>query len=367
MKKIIAIIIVITFFINIPLAFAVNNESNDISKFPVRFSWRNIDGIDYTTSVKNQLPAPTCEAYALVAALETIVQYKVGYPFDCDLSEAHLFFYPGGTTDWGINVTYSTDYLIEHGVPDEGCFPDPHRPYDFLFESLPGWENRTIKITDWGWVENDVDSIKSALIEYGPLTICMLTRNNFFSYSGGIYMPFGLVQGGHVITITGYDDIHRCWEIKNSGGDAWGEDGYIRVSYDADSPEHPFFWPFYGGTGILYVDGVYGNFIPDVPKIEMVKPALRRTYLFGHEMKIIFKKLPIQASAPRIIGNLIVKTVTSNTNMVDFYVDDVLVFSDDEEPFEFVLDTTRGLHIIEAYAYNDFNVSKDIVDVFVFI
>jgi C1A family cysteine protease len=58
---------------------------------PVSFDWRDVNGIDYVTPVKNQAPAPTCEAYGLVAALETMVQYKAGYPFGCDLSEAHLF------------------------------------------------------------------------------------------------------------------------------------------------------------------------------------------------------------------------------------------------------------------------------------
>ncbi len=132
MKKII-IISLLLILTNISLAIAETENNIQNSGLPPVFSWRNIDGVDYTTSVKDQRPAPTCEAYALVAALETLVQYQVGYPFDCDLSEAHLFFYPGGTADWGVNVTYAADYLIDQGVPDEGCFPDPHRPFDFPF------------------------------------------------------------------------------------------------------------------------------------------------------------------------------------------------------------------------------------------
>ena len=367
MKKEISLSIVLLLVLHIPLVFADGTNSIENIVLPPRFSWRDINGIDFTTSVKDQRPAATCEAYALVAALETLVQYQVGYPFECDLSEAHLFFYPGGVAEWGVNVTDAANYLITDGVPDEGCFPDPHRPHNFPFESLEGWEERTIKITEWGWVENTVESIKQALVEHGPLTICMLTRNDFFNYKGGIYTPRGLVKGGHVITITGYDDIHRCWEIKNTGGDEWGEEGYIRVSYDADTAEHPFFWPFYGGTGIMYIDGVYGNFLPDVPKIQITQPMIHHTYLFGRALPTLLKNLPLQAAAPRIIGKLTIETTTSNTDRVDFYYDGTLTYSDTVAPFKWELDASFGLHTIETYAYNQYNISKDIVDVFVLL
>ena len=36
---------------------------------PPYFSWRDINGTDFTTPIKNQAPAPTCEAYALVASV----------------------------------------------------------------------------------------------------------------------------------------------------------------------------------------------------------------------------------------------------------------------------------------------------------
>lgn len=97
------------------------------------------------------------------------------------------FFYSGGTCNWGVEVRDAANYLVEHGVPDGGCFPDPHRPKDTPFNSLPGWENRAVKIQKWGWVKNDIESIRHALVEHGPLVICMLVRSDFVYYSGGIY------------------------------------------------------------------------------------------------------------------------------------------------------------------------------------
>lgn len=344
-------------------------EKKVISDLPPYFNWRDINGIDYTTPVKNQVPAPTCEAYALCASLETLMQYQIGYPYEPDLSETHLYFYAGGTCrGGGVLLGDAAEYLIEHGVPDEGCFPDPHRAYDYTFESLPDWESRAVKIQEWGWVENDIESIKHALIEHGPLIICIVQRAGFFSYNGGIYKPLRGQQivNGHVITIVGYDDGQRCWIIKNSAGENWGEEGYVRLSYDADSKSHPIIWPFYGGTGILYIDGLYGNLMPDVPKIQIENLRRHHTYLFGKEFPTRFKDLRfVEKAVPRIIYWTIVKVEVENANGVKFYLDGKLQYVDGESPFEWKISAPFGSHTIEAIAFNEKHLSKGIADVFV--
>lgn len=343
------------------------NVARNLS-LPDYFDWRKIEGIDYSTPAKNQVPAPTCEAYALCSALEILMQYELGYHYEPDLSEAHLYFYAGGTYQaGGVLLGDAAEYLIDYGVPDEGVFPDPHRAYDFPFESLPGWEKRTVKISEWGWVENDVESIKKALFEHGPLVICVLQRSDFFSYKGGIYKPFKWlpIVNGHVITIVGYDDVNRCWIIKNSAGENWGEEGYVRVSYDAHSKETPIFYPFYGGTGILYIDGLYGNLEPDVPKIKITNLQRHHTYLFGFDFKTKFNNLRfVEGAVPRVIGWTNVKTSLENGDGVKFYLDGELCYVDDTAPFEWKSSAINGLHTIEVIAYNDNYLSKAIADVY---
>lgn len=361
-----------TFFILILLIIPViniNARTLDYNleecNLPSYFSWRDIDGVDYTTPIKDQSPAPTCEAYALCASLETIMQYETRELYSPDLSECHLYFYAGGTIEKGyVNIIDAANYLIEYGVPDEGCFPDPHRAFDSPFESLEGWENRTVKIQEWGWVDHDIDSIKNALIEHGPLVICISFWQDFYSYKEGVYKhEWGDRVGGHVVTIVGYDDSMACWIVKNSWGKKWGEDGWFRMAYDAD-----MFAEWYGpGTGVMYLDGIYGNLKPDVPKIQIEKPEIKYTYFFGFQIPTLFKKLKIQIDAPRIIGKMFLKLNVENANMVEFYVDNILVYTDNEKPFVWRLKTSHGLHTIETIAYNNVNASKDTVDVFVFI
>ncbi len=353
MKKLIAIVIILSFLTL--QSFQINAKNN----LPPYFSWRDINGIDFTTPAKNQEPCPSCEAYALVSVLETLVQYKVGYPFGCDLAEAHLFFCSGGTCRWGVNVTHAADYLIKYGVPDEGCFPDPHRKTDSPCNPLPGWKNRTVKIKEWGWVENDMEKIKEALIEHGPLVICIKVWKDFYYYRGGIYRhKWGRLVGGHLIALMGYDDRQQCWICKNSWGRNWGEDGWVRISYDEN-----IFIHCYGGTGILYVDGIYGNLMPNVPKVYIDEPKRWHTYIFGRELPAIFGRALVQIGLPRIIGWTIVKLNVSNAIKVEFYLDGELQYVDEDEPFEWKLACKPGLHTVEVMAYNEGNASKAIVDI----
>jgi C1A family cysteine protease len=179
----IAFIMIVTIFH--PSAYSEKSSSLEL---PSYFSWRDIDGIDYSTRVKNQAPAPTCEAYALCASLEALLQYLMGELYEPDLSETHLYFYAGGSYRAGyVNIMDAAEYLIEHGVPDEGCYPDPHRPFDYPYSSVEGWENRTVKITEWGWVNRTNEAIKQALIEHGPLAACF-AYVKIFNIIGGACM-----------------------------------------------------------------------------------------------------------------------------------------------------------------------------------
>ncbi|MDG6228863.1 MAG: C1 family peptidase [Candidatus Thermoplasmatota archaeon] len=361
-KQIIIIILAISFFLQ-PLVFSQEPNKLDM---PVSFDWRNINGVDYSTPVKNQAPAPTCEAYALCAALETILQYQTGDLYEPDLSETHLYFYAGGTYRAGyVNIVDAANYLIEHGVPDEGCYPDPHRPFDYPYTSVEGWENRTVKITEWGWVERTNEAIKQALIDHGPLAACFYLCKDFQYYKGGVYKHrWGEINNGHVMTIFGYDDENQCWIIKNSAGDDWGENGWLRMHYDS-----ALFAEWYGkDTGIMYIEGAYGNIKPDAPKIYIEHPRIFHSYILGNEYTQVLRNVPsIQKAAPRIIGPITIEVITENADYVEFYLDGILRYVDSEEPFEWALDSDHGLHIIETVAYNDKAISRDILDVFVII
>jgi len=219
---------------------------------PSSFSWRDINGVDYTTPIRNQAPYPSCESFALVAAVETMVQYQIGYPFGCDLSEAHLFFYSRGNTNWGSYPENDTCFLKEYGVPDETCWPYPHDKYQYpLNTTSPDWKNRTVKITDWSYLPDDPDAIKTALVTNGPVPSYFHVYQDFLYHKEGIYQHrWGKSRGAHYMAIVGYNDDPGYWIVKNSWGTNYQDEGWVNIKY--------------GECGIgkksFYLTGVYGKF-----------------------------------------------------------------------------------------------------------
>jgi len=364
MKKVFSLLCVILFLVPVSVVGIEPSDGAGGTGLPSSFSWRDINGTDYTTPIKDQSPAPTCEAYALCAALETMMQYQEKELYNPDLSEAHLYFSAGGTIASGyVNLIDAANYLMEYGVPDEGSCPDPHRDFDSTITSVPGWENRTVKIQEWSWVDHNITTMKQALIDHGPLVICISVWRDYFFYMGGVYKHrWGIRVGGHVVTIVGYDDGTSCWIVKNSWGTKWGEKGWFRMAYDAD-----MFAEWYGpGTGVMYLDGVHGNVQPEVPTIFFDTPINYKTYLGGRQFPTLLKKLPIETAAARIIGSFIVKVTTKNTTSVEFYLDDALQYRDDEAPFSWDLSASKGLHTLEVKAVKNTTMSCDIIDIYVF-
>jgi len=369
MKKILTFIVSLILFTSFGIstieALKIETSSSQTTDLPSSFCYRDIDGVDYTTPIKNQAPAPTCEAYALCAALETIMQYQERRIFNPDLSETHLYFYAGGTYEKGaVSVIDAANYLVETGVPDEGCYPDPHRPYDYPFISLDGWENRTVKIKEWGWVENTEEAIKTALIQHGPLVFCAIFWKDFHYYKEGVYEhKWGPIAGGHLMTIVGYDDNEQCWICKNSAGTNWGEDGWWKMSYDAGMISDWYKRHDENATGIMYINGSYGNIEPDVPKVYIQNPKIYKTYIYGKELSTIFKGIKFfKKAAARIIGDIEIDVTAENTDRVEFYIDGIRTHIDYDAPYNWDLDTIKGRHTLLVKAVKDQNASLDIIE-----
>jgi parallel beta-helix repeat protein len=219
---------------------------------PSSFSWQDINGVDFTTPIRNQAPYPSCETFALVAAVETMVQYKVGYPFGCDLSEAHLFFYSGGNIEFGSYPENDTNFLKEYGIPDEACWPYPKDKYQYpLNTTSPDWQNRTVKISDWSYLPEDMVAIKNALITNGPVPSYFLVYQDFLYYKKGIYEHrWGKYRGPHYMAIVGYNDDPGYWIVKNSWGLNYQNEGWVNIKYGECEI----------GKKSFYLTGVYGKF-----------------------------------------------------------------------------------------------------------
>ncbi len=205
---------------------------------PTYFDWRQKDGYNWMTSVKNQASCGSCVAFAAIGATEGQFKIRANNPgWGVDLSEQHLFSCGGGVCGWGWYISSALNRLRDYGTPDEACSPyqsgdGTDRPCPTKCADGSGWQSRAFKISNWNWISNTPSAIQAALMN-GPLVAAFDVYTDFFSYSGDVYHYDGHspLAGGHAIVIVGYDSNQRYWIVKNSWGASWGESGYFRIGF----------------------------------------------------------------------------------------------------------------------------------------
>lgn len=89
-------------------------------------------------------------------------------------------------------------------------------------------------ISNWKRISTDETQIAAQVYENGPVSVALDATMLQF-YKKGIFKPrFGCnpAKLNHAVLITGYgDDSGKdFWNVKNSWGPKWGEDGYFRIA-----------------------------------------------------------------------------------------------------------------------------------------
>ena len=102
-------------------------------------------------------------------------------------------------------------------------------------------EAQLLKISDYyylgnGGIEDLVLEIKNELAAGRPVPIAMYgLENAFLYYTSGVYhfQHTAGINAGHCMCIIGYDDELQAFEVRNSWGPFWGQQGYWWCGYDA--------------------------------------------------------------------------------------------------------------------------------------
>lgn len=88
------------------------------------------------------------------------------------------------------------------------------------------------KITSTGQFSGDEDTLLEATATIGPISIAM-DASYIGSYDSGIFSDEECTTWdlNHGVLIVGYgtENGQDYWIVKNSWGDDWGENGYLRI------------------------------------------------------------------------------------------------------------------------------------------
>src|SRR3954469_4056119 len=204
---------------------------------PSAFSW-----LPQMTSVKNQGSCGSCWSFASSGVFEAVINIwdhnvrdlSEQWLVDCDNSSNGC---SGGSYAYKMFVSKGSVYETDI----------PYKAKDGTCVSSATYHE---KAKNYGTVTNNVDKMKQALYDYGPMYVSICSGNNLSSYKSGIISKTDGTQTNHGVVLTGWDDANGCWIIKNSWGASFGEKGYFRIKYGLSAV----------GTKVAYVD--YKGIIP---------------------------------------------------------------------------------------------------------
>jgi C1A family cysteine protease len=167
------------------------NKTDKIVALPTRFDWRNNNGENFVTPVRNQGGCGSCWAFAATAALEAVTLIAQRTPgINLDLAEQILVSTCSSAGDCGGGYpSGAANFIKNTGLPPESFYPYRAANSE-CGEACANWQNNTYRIKEYynvGAWSPTLEDIKTALFDYGPLATTLDVYSDFFSYRSGIY------------------------------------------------------------------------------------------------------------------------------------------------------------------------------------
>ena len=216
-------------------------------ELPTSFDWRDQNGVNYVSPVRNQGQCGSCYAFASMAMLESHLRILTSNTLQVVLSPQDVV----GCSEYSQGCEGGFPYLIagkyaqDFGTVEENCFPYIGK------DSACNEQKNCLRYyaTDYYYVGGYYGACNEAqmrleLVRNGPIAVSFEVYNDFLHYSGGIYNHTGLTDRfnpweitNHVVLIVGYGTEGGVpfWIVKNSWGeDGGGEQGYFRILRGVD-------------------------------------------------------------------------------------------------------------------------------------
>jgi len=211
---------------------------------PTSWNWRNVDGVNYVSGVRNQQQCGIdfiMTSLEMIESREMIAAGRAGFPvFELNYSEQYVLDCGSGFSGnftcvsggWPMDVLA---FCRDTGVPLEECDPYlaqdstcpsscPQGGGDLHLHRIPG------PIEQW---DDPLElQLTHELTTNGPIVVTMDLYDDFWPYTGGIYQQLGgTFVGVKTMLLVGYGSTKTTdyWICKNTWGTSWGESGYFRI------------------------------------------------------------------------------------------------------------------------------------------
>lgn len=197
----------------------------------------------FMPAIYNQGDLGSCTAQGIVRALQYDMRKQYGdINALYDFMPSRLFIYynerrheHSTAYDSGASIRDGIRTIAREGFCSELCWP--YMVHDFTVKPplLCYTEAEYHKAIEYQAVPQTMQALKSALYEGFPVVFGFSVFTNFMeedvTRSGVVPMPAGHLEGGHCVTLVGYNDITQQWKVANSWGTEWGLHGYCYMPY----------------------------------------------------------------------------------------------------------------------------------------
>jgi cathepsin C len=213
-----------------------------------QFDWRKKDGQNWLTPVVTQGDCGSCYTISTVHMLTARNRIRKG-----SLSEPSFSVsFPLYCSEYNQGCDGGYGFLQSKWTEDVGLIPEHCAPFSqgggsCQVASDCNLGDKRYRATRHHYVGgyyggSDADSIRTELVEHGPLVMSFEPKEDFMYYKDGIYKssPNKIHQEweqvDHAVLLIGYGKEKNAayWTMQNSWGDDWGENGYFRMARGSD-------------------------------------------------------------------------------------------------------------------------------------
>ncbi|XP_045180244.1 dipeptidyl peptidase 1-like [Mercenaria mercenaria] len=211
-----------------------------LNSLPAQFDWRDRNGVNYVSPVRNQGSCGSCYAFGSMALYESRLRIATNNTLQKVFSTQDIVScsqYSQGC-DGGFPYLIAGKYGQDFGIIEDECFKYTAKDTPCRLTSCRRYFTRDYYYVGGFYGACNEPLMRAEIVKNGPIAISFQVYNDFVHYKSGIYHhvdvgykfnPWEITN--HVVLIVGYgeDQGTPYWIVKNSWGTEWGEDGYFRI------------------------------------------------------------------------------------------------------------------------------------------
>jgi len=228
-------------------------RAGPVTPLPASFDCRTQGWVN---PIKNQAQCGSCWDFSGTGAVESAnIKAGNGKSGQFILSEQFtLSCYSNGGCDGDWPET-----VLSHAKSSGLPFTSDYGPYQGQVTRCKSVSSMPGKIANYGYVGSsqgvaDTTAIKTAMMQYGPIACAVAVDDAWSAYSSGVFTGTGYTGINHAIILVGWsDDVSirsgGYWILRNSWDTSWGEQGYMRTAYGANSVGYGAMWCQATGNG----------------------------------------------------------------------------------------------------------------------